>query len=319
MAGSKKRLLAIILIVSAVLLVVVVAGAGIWFWQSPLAVYEAATRRTLAKLGLEKQVLETATGRLVYWEGGQGPTLVLVHGAGHQAGGWSETARGLVGDHRLIIPDLPGHGESDPADGPIRMSELYAGVEAVLDREFPDGPPVLVGNSLGAWLGMVYAYRNPGRLERLVAVNGGAVINDPGDLNLLPKTRAEARHLMNGLRDPSSPFIPNFVLDDLIEQSVDGPIARMMQDFEGMQSFVLNEKTAEITTPVDLIWGESDQLMDLRYAEAMDDMLPRSRLTPIGSCGHIPLTECPDRFLEVLRRVLELGPPPPPAGPGEGE
>jgi len=309
MAGRKKRPLATVLIVLGLVIMVVVAALGIWFWQSPLAVYESATRRSLASLGLEKMELETEAGTLVYWQGGQGPTLVLVHGAGHQAGAWSEAAKGLMDRYRLVILDLPGHGESDPSDGPLCMSALYAGVEAVLNGEILDEPPTLVGNSLGAWLGMLYAHRNPDGLERLVAVNGGAVLNDPGDLNLLPATRAEARHLVNGLRDPSSPYIPNFVLDDLVDRSSDGPVARMMLDMEGMQEYVLNERIAEITTPVDLLWGESDQFMDMEYAAAMDSMLPRSRLTHIGSCGHIPHTECPERFLEIFSYVLDLGPP----------
>jgi pimeloyl-ACP methyl ester carboxylesterase len=83
----------------------------------------------------------------------------------------------------------------------------------------------------------------------------------------------------------------------------------MMLDLEGMHEYVLNDRIAEITSPVDLLWGESDQFMDLEYAAAMDALLPRSRLTRIGSCGHIPHTECPDRFLDVFRQVLDLGPP----------
>lgn len=319
MAGSKKRPLVKALVALVLAIVVAVVALGVWFWQSPLAIYESATRRTLAGLGLQKKEIETGAGSLVYFEGGRGPTLVLVHGAGHQAGAWSEAARGLVDRYRLVIPDLPGHGESDPAEGPLPMADLYAGLEGLLQSEAVDEPPVLVGNSLGAWLGMLYAHRNPDGLERLVAVNGGAVVNDPGDYNLLPTTRAEARHLVDGLRDPSSEFIPNFVLDDLVQRSADGPVARMMLDLEGMHEYVLNDRIAEITSPVDLLWGESDRFMDLEYAAAMDALLPRSRLTRIESCGHIPQTECPDRFLEVLDHVLELGPPQLPPDPVEEE
>ena len=319
MAGKKKRPLVVALISLFLVAAVVVVAFGIWFWQSPLAIYESATRRTLAKIGLEKKELETEAGTLVYWEGGEGPTLVLVHGAGHQAGAWSEVGKGLVDRYRLVVLDLPGHGESAPSDGPLSMATLYSGLQAVLDSEIVQEPPTLVGNSLGAWLGMIYAHRNPDGLMRLVAVNGGAVQNDPGDLNLLPATRAEARHLVNGLRDPSSEFIPNFVLDDLVEQSADGPVARMMLDLAGMHEYVLNERIAEITTPVDLLWGESDQFMDMEYADAMDRMLPRSRLTHIDSCGHIPHTECPDRFLEVFSHVLEIGPPRLPVEPDKEE
>ncbi len=53
-------------------------------------------------------------GGVRYFVGGAGPPLVLVHGLGGWAGNWRAVASRLVGDHRLIVPELPGHGGSDP-------------------------------------------------------------------------------------------------------------------------------------------------------------------------------------------------------------
>ena len=62
--------------------------------------------------------------------------------------------------------------------------------------------------------------------------------------------------------------------------------------------------------PVELVWGESDRFMSLKYAERMLAGLPRARLTTIEACGHIPQNECPQRFVETLLAVLESDPPP---------
>ncbi|RMF75039.1 MAG: alpha/beta fold hydrolase [Acidobacteria bacterium] len=281
---------------------------GYRIWREPLAFYETLTRRALAGHGLAQRELDVPWGRLVWWEGGNGPAIVLIHGAGHQAGVWAEVAGALVQDHRVLVVDLPGHGASDPRQGPITADTLYGGVAALLDR-LRDDSPVVVGNSLGAWLAMVYAQRNPGTLSRIVAVNGGALRSDLGGYSLLPRSREEARHLVDGLRDPSSPRIPDYVLDDLVEHVGDGPVARMMGDLQGLEALVLDGRLGEITDPVDLLWGTSDKLMPVSYAERMLAELPRARLTTIPRCGHMPHTECPDRFVAALREILAAEPP----------
>jgi len=278
--------------------------------NDPLALYESSSRKALARSGFERCETSGPAGPLVYWEDGSGPAIVLVHGAGHQAGNWAEVAAELVADHHVLVIDLPGHGESAPVEGPIAAAALYGGVESFLDH-WRDKSPVVVGNSMGAWLTMVYAHRHPGALSRVVAVNGGALRSDLGGYSLLPRNREEARHLVDGLRDPSSPGIPDFVLDDLVEQSADGPVARMLGDLAGLDALVLDGNLGEIADPVDLVWGASDKLMPVSYAERLMSELPRARLTTISNCGHMPHSECPERFVEALRQVLASGAPPP--------
>ena len=246
---------------------------------------------------------------LVYWQGGEGPLLVLVHGAGHQAGTWSLVVEDLMDDYRLLIPDLPGHGESDPQEGPIPMDRMYGDLESFLASYGGDERPIIVGNSLGAWLGMTYAHRRPEAFERLVAINGGAITNDPGDITLLPANREEARRLVESLRDPSNPKVPDFVLDDLVDLSDGGPVSRFMSDLEGMQEYVLDGRLGEVAAPIDLVWGESDTFMTLAYAEQLLEQLPNARLTTIPTCGHIPQNECPDRLVAALDEVLAMDPP----------
>ncbi|NIQ53268.1 MAG: alpha/beta hydrolase, partial [Gemmatimonadetes bacterium] len=55
--------------------------------------------------------------------------------------------------YRLIVPDLPGHWGSEPSDGPLPMDVMLAGVDALLDARADGGPTIVVGNSLGAWIG----------------------------------------------------------------------------------------------------------------------------------------------------------------------
>ena len=277
--------------------------------ESPLERRDRERIEALIAAGMERLELETGGGKLVYWSGGEGRPLVLLHGSGDAAGAFSAVAPDLLADHRLLIPDLPGHGDSEPSEGILPMATIFGGLEALLEAAELDRP-VLAGNSMGAWLAMLYAHKYPDRVARVVAINGGAILGEPSDIKLMPADREEARASMAAIRDPSSPPVPDDVLDDIVARANTGPIRRMMLDVAGMMGYLLDGKLGEISTPVEMLWGESDQLMKPSYAEKMAAGLPRSRITRIPKCGHIPQVECPERFVELLREILGSEPPP---------
>ena len=298
----KARTIALIVIVAVI--VGVAATFAWWFRYRPFAVFAFQTRRALGAAGLSRTTVESAAGPQVVFRGGSGPVLVLLHGAGDQAGGWSRVVGGLVKAHTLVVPDLAGHGDSAPAEGPISMPMLLDGVDAVI-RDASGGRPVtLAGNSLGGWLAMLVAHRHPEWVERIVVINGGA-IKGTSDAELLPADRAGARELMNLLRDPGSPKVPDWVLDDVIRLARVGPLARFAATRDTMDGFTLDGRLGEVRVPVEIVWGTSDRLMPLEYAERMKAGLPDARVVPIERCGHVPQVECPDRFLAGLRQALE--------------
>jgi 3-oxoadipate enol-lactonase len=288
----------------AVLLLVGVGAAGWMVLKRPLATFAWLGERALGKAGLQRVTVEAAGGEVAVWHGGRGPTLVLLHGAGDRAASWAQVAPALVGSYRLVIPDLPGHGRSEPRSGPIDFATLLAGVEAVVAGEPADRPVTVVGNSLGAWLAMVMAHRHPGRFALIVAVDGGAIIGHESNAVVLPKNREEARRSVALTRDPGSPAVPGFVLDDIVRQAKTGPLARFAATAATMTPWLMDGRLAEITAPVDLIWGESDRLFPLDYAHRMMAELPGAHLTVIPHCGHVPQIECPAAFSSALKAAL---------------
>lgn len=281
-----------------------------WAWKNPMTLFSWANRRVLDRAGFESVTVEAPAGALHYWVRGDGPTLVLLHGAGDSGGGWSRVAPRLTDDYTVVVPDLPGHGDSAPAEGPLGMSTILAGTLALLD-DIDGDPPILVGNSLGAWLACLVAVERPGEVARIVAVNGGPLRSENDEVTLLPTTREEARALLDALRDPGAPPVPDNVLDDLVEWNAEGPIARLFAAYDDLEARVLDGRMDEVAVPVDVLWGRSDRLFPAEYAERMTAELPAARLTWIEACGHAPALECPDRFLDALREVLALPPPVP--------
>ena len=297
----------LLLLVLAALTAVIVFSVVFFF--RPIATTVWLRRNALRRAGLRKTQLTTTVGKQVVWHGGAGPVLVLLHGAGDQAGTWNRVAPELMRHFQLVIPDLAGHGESEPVAGVLSLGTLLTALEQVLDAApWRDAPLVLAGNSLGAWMAMLYvkkcAQKYPQRVTRVILIDGGPIKNS-SEIGLMPKDREEARRTLDTVLDPSSPRRPNFVLDDLVRLSNTGPISRLLAaGEEDISKYLLEEELGNFQTPVDLVWGASDRLVPLDYAKKLQSQLPHGTLTVIERCGHAPQFERPRELTQVLLQIL---------------
>jgi pimeloyl-ACP methyl ester carboxylesterase len=308
----KKTILRVLLALGVLIIIGIIVS--VWMvWKRPLKVDAMVSRMALGKLGFEKIWIPSPDGRMTVWVGGEGPCMVLLHGAGDQAGAWARMVRPLLDDYLVVIPDLPGHWKSDPRSGPIGVDQLLRGVEVVMDSVCAGEQVVLVGNSLGAWLSMLYAHDYPAHVARLVAINGGAITEEDPAIKLFPQNREEARETMNGLMGPATLPVPDFVLDDIIRHAREGPAGRLAGRLadanDAIEPYLLDGRLHEVVVPVELVWGDSDKLLDLDYAQRLLDGLPRARLQVVKGCGHVPHRECPDKTLEAIQAALAMPPP----------
>ncbi|MGE5234801.1 MAG: alpha/beta fold hydrolase [Acidobacteriota bacterium] len=298
------------LVIVLIVVLIAVAAVGIWggwmFRYRPLEVFAWSSRFALGKAGLTKVEVQAPAGQQTVWRGGLGPVMVLLHGAGDQAGTWYRVAPELAKHFTLIVPDLAGHGGSAPSSGPIELSAVLGGVEAEIAQLAGGQRVILVGNSLGAWVATLVAQRHPGWVDRLVLIDGGALKGSNVRARVLPQNRAEARESVAQTRDPGSPPVPDFVLDDIVRQAKEGPLARFAATVSSMDPFVLGEDQLHaIDVPVQIIWGASDRLMPADYPERLLEAFPHATLVRLDRCGHVPQIECPDRLLAALRQTPE--------------
>ena len=99
---------------------------------------------------------------------GRGPVIALVHGLGSRAEHWLPAARLLARHHRVVLVDLPGHGQSAMPQ-PFSLERAAQALDLALKREGPQ-PLVLVGHSLGGLVAAAEACDRPGRVRALVLV-----------------------------------------------------------------------------------------------------------------------------------------------------
>jgi 4,5:9,10-diseco-3-hydroxy-5,9,17-trioxoandrosta-1(10),2-diene-4-oate hydrolase len=261
----------------------------------------AARRAALEEAGLHGSTVPAPLGPLRYFSGGRGPTVVLVHGSGGQAGDWYRIVPALARRFSLLIPDLPGHGESGPSSGPLAVGDLAGALGALLAAERPREPVALVGNSLGGWVSLLYASEHPERVARVVGISSSGIFA-PLPVPLVPHDREEARRLLLAVRGPSVPSPSDADLDAVIAAIAAGPASRLVAGLRAGD--FLEGRAASLRVPVDLVWGEEDGLLVPDYGRRLAGLLPDARFHLLARCGHMPQVWCPGTLTPVLLEIL---------------
>lgn len=262
----------------------------------PLDAFVATSREQLKSAGLTRKV--TADGS-VYWTGGsreESKTLVLLHGVNDQAGTWAAVVPELKKDFRLILPDLGGHGESEPKTGPITFDNMVARVDSILTKERA-GKVIVGGNSMGGWVAILYALEHPDKVDRLVLEDSSGIAWDLSSVPLAPKNREEADRMMKAVHGPAAKT-PDAVLDALLVRK-NPPMARIaLQD---VMTHLVDARLNELKMPVTILWGRDDGVLSLAYAKALAEKIPGATLHIIDGAAHIPHRQQPARFVQCLK------------------
>ncbi len=112
--------------------------------------------------------------RLRWFVGGQGRPIVLVHGLGGAASNWIELAPELARDHRVVVPDLPGHGGSPPLPALPNLAPYADRLALLLERERVSRA-LVVGHSLGCLVALRLAMRSPELVRGLVLISAAGI------------------------------------------------------------------------------------------------------------------------------------------------
>ncbi len=127
----------------------------------------------LAAGGLKAPVERTADldgpGRYLDF-GGEGQPLVLLHGLGGAAENWLAVGAALSKNHRVLAPDLRGHGRTLLSGHPARINDHQRYLDAFL-RQVAGVPAVVVGSSMGALISVLQAAREPATISALLLVD----------------------------------------------------------------------------------------------------------------------------------------------------
>lgn len=270
--------------------------------RHPVETFVKLTRRGLRRTGFARRTLTLSDGTsIVYFDGGKGPrTFVLVHGVNDQSGTWVSVAAPLAKEARVVILDLPGHGESGPRTGPLPMRLMTEALAAVIDRTSGQQPVTLVGNSMGGWVSMIFAADHSSRVEHLILEDASGMAWDLSGVPLFPKTHEEALRLLKMVHGPEAK-IGEPMIEYILRVAGTLPQARVVQ--AGIINSLVDSRLSSLTMPVTLIWGAHDGLLPLAYAEVLHDRIQGSTLHIIPTAAHIPHRQAPAAFLQIVRET----------------
>lgn len=258
--------------------------------------------------------------RIHVMEFGDGPAVLLVHGAGSGGAIWHRQIAALATDHRVIVPDVPMFGMSEiPARVHAPRAQIGDVILGVMDALSIDTADI-AGHSMGA-LGTIGAMTcEPERFNRAILMSSPGFGRGLNWLLRLASARMMRRFIRYDSRKDRSFFFDRF------EAQRSGPSdeREMWKEFhfqvgsrngvidsfhQGMRRFAgllgqrdllskANLATIKVSTL--LIWGDSDKIIPTRHSRRAVESLQRARLEILDDCGHLVQLEAPQRVTQLM-------------------
>ena len=252
---------------------------------------------------------------IAYAEGGTGDTIIMVHGYAGNKDNWVYLAKYLTPNYRLIIPDLPGHGDSSK---PQNVSYSHASQVERLNlfaKELKLTKFHLIGNSMGGNIAGNYTADYPEMVKTLALFNASGV-NAPVKSEFILLWEKGINPFM--IRDAKDfdkflefvfvkpPQVPSFVKQYLAEQSVEAvPLNKKIGDDMRLDIFTLESKLNKITAPTLILWGDTDRVVHISSVPIFEKGIKNSKSVIIKECGHVPMIEKPAETASIYQDFLK--------------
>jgi 2-hydroxy-6-oxonona-2,4-dienedioate hydrolase len=263
--------------------------------------------------------------RTRYYEAGEGQPVMLVHGVGMSADTWLSSIPLLARDFHVCAPDILDNGftEAGPYKGgppqPYMVDHLLALADSLKWDRFS-----LVGSSLGSLLSTLLYLRAPQRVDKLVLVGPGAVLQDPADLAHV--FDAAAKNGRSAIENPTydackarmgrAVFDASCVPDTLLTmQMLLYALPEAMEKFdrrmeglkseESLRDYTIYDRLGSVKVPTLVLMGREDPRGDYAKAQAGARLIPKSEIVTYEQCGHWPQVEHPERFCRDVSAFLK--------------
>lgn len=233
----------------------------------------------------------------------------MIHGLGENASSDFEgVAEPLSQNFYVLALDLPGFGASEAAEHSFHPSDYADDIARFMTREFGGRPVFLLGHSMGGAIAALIAGRHPELVSRLALVDVAGVLH---------REAWAASQFIDPLRAQGGTAMPIGMMETFLSigRSVE-PDPEMIISGPRMRSVILGDDPGKIAAlslivtdvgpalsgieaPTLLLWGERDRIAPLRTAHVLEGRL-RTPLNVLEGVAHVPMSDVPDRFVEVV-------------------
>ncbi len=246
---------------------------------------------------------------------GNGDTIILLHGFASEKDAWGRFSGHLPMGSRVLIPDLPGHGDSEPLKTnsytPATIIALISSFAQSLGAEKFH----IAGNSVGGMYALIYAYNYPRQILSLTLIDAGGIYP--------PSPSEFQRNLSKGINPLIVDKPKDF--DRLMEfvfyrQPFMPWPGRSVLRRKYTQRSVLNhriwhdiwqnrrdqrDRLRDIQAPVLVIWGNDDRVLDVSTTDVIRHHKPDAIIEILPECGHSPMLEKPQRTAAIFQSFID--------------
>jgi pimeloyl-ACP methyl ester carboxylesterase len=241
-----------------------------------------------------------------YEDTGEGDPLVLIMGLGGDMQAWALQTPALAKHFRVITYDNRGSGRSSSPDKPYTIAGMADDLAALMDQ-LGIAKAHILGFSMGGYIAQEFAAKYPARVDKLILLATAAYIDGYGknvvkswiDVRRSNMSREQVVRLTaNWLYGPD-------LLDDedrferSIQNSVANPYAQQDHAFirqaQAVLAFDMRDRIAKLTQETLVIGCENDNLVPVRNAERLAQLLPKATLKVLPG-GHVGCIENPNEY-----------------------
>lgn len=288
---------------------VVTVGLSTTSYAAPAIDIQSVLQQERAWAGMETKRVKVGDIDWAYSEGGAAgkPTIMLVHGLAGSRDNWNRVARYLTPYYHVIIPDLPGQGDSKvPNDFDYSLPNLTEKLRRFAEAIKVDNGLNVAGHSMGGSISLLYAAQYPVDTKSLFLIDSAGVfksantpyLKDPTTLrNMIVSKPGDFDRLMK-IATSLPPFIPKELKDAqeklMISQSAN--TTKLVEQLIVMSKLFTPDSFAiaarSIDQPVLIAWGDKDQIINVEAAAELKGLLKNAQEPIIlKGVGHLPILE----------------------------
>lgn len=286
------------------LILAMTSALSAFYFAAPDKVYRLFSAMELSSAGLTQHSVQVGDHTIAYLEGGSGPNVLLIHGFSGEKSHWVRFAKYLTGSYHVIIPDVPGFGESSKLPEATYDIESQASRLLALTEKLKLDAFHVAGNSMGGRITCAITLREPKRVLSMALFDSSGVTPPKKSEHQLAWDRGTNLLLVNSVADFDRVMKLNFTKPPWIP----GPVKRYFAE-KAVESRAFNEKIEKdlrkdavnleqqlgrIAAPALILWGDDDRILDMSAVGVFEKGLRNHTTVIMKRCGHTPMLERPD-------------------------